>query len=193
MECKTVEADIFTYKGECIVIGCFENDKKSLAALDKKIDGRISSLFDRKEFTGELFQVWLLNTLKKIPAENILLVGLGKQSEFDVEKLRKASGHSTKYLREAGVKRFATFLHYCDMKTTNLGYRSQAVAEGAMLANYKYVEYKTVDRDKIRFVDAVYLLAPKNKKDVESGVNEAVVVSKAQCWVRDLVNTPPSV
>ena len=193
MECKIVESEVFTYKGECIVLGCFENDKASLSDLDKKLDGRISSLFERKEFTGELFQIWLLNTLKKISAENILLVGLGKKEEFDAEKLRKASGHSTKYLREAGIKIFATVLHHTEVKDAGVKFLAQIVTEGAMLANYKFVEYKTVDRDKIRFVDSVVLLASKNKKDVESGVNEAVVVSKAQCWVRDLVNMPPSV
>ncbi|MBI4017058.1 MAG: leucyl aminopeptidase [Candidatus Aenigmarchaeota archaeon] len=193
MNVKVEESDIFTYEGECIVLGCFETDRKHLAVLDKKFDGRISSLFKRKEFTGELFQLWLLNTLRKIPAENILLVGLGKKEEFDAEKLRKASGHAAKFLREAGVKVFATVLHHSEVTGASVRFLAQTVTEGAVLANYKFVEYKTVDRDKIRFVDSVVLLASKNKKDVESGVNEAVVVSKAQCWVRDLVNSPPSI
>ncbi len=190
MQCKVIASDVLNYKGECVVIGCFENDKKSLAALDKKIDGRLSSLFERKEFTGELFQLWLLGTHNKISAENLFLVGLGKQKEFDAEKLRKASGHATKFLREAGIKKFALALHHYEIKNVSRAERAKVVTEGAVLANYKYVEYRTVDRDKIRFVEAVDILG---SKELDSAVKEGMIVSAAQCWVRDLVNTPPSV
>ncbi|MBI4147846.1 leucyl aminopeptidase [Candidatus Woesearchaeota archaeon] len=190
MECKIVEQDVLSYKGECVVVGCFENDRKILAELDRKLDGRISSLFGRKEFVGELFQLWMISTMKKLPAEHVLLVGLGKQGECDPEKLRRASGHATRYLREAGVKRFGAALHVAQGDAQA---RVQAVVEGAILANYRYVTYRTVEKEKIRFVDGVDILAVREKKEAEQGVREGQVLAACQCWVRDLVNTPPSV
>ncbi len=192
MKCTIQEQDVFTSKADCVIVGCFEHDFKALAALDKKINGSIKRFFDRKEFVGELFQHRLVQTCTHIPAEYILLIGLGKQIDFTAEKLRKASALATRILRTARISHAATTLHTLLLKELSAAQRTQVVAEGTVLANYQYTAYKTIDVNKIFFVETLDFLTTHNKKEAQEGLRNATILAHAQCWVRDLVNTPPS-
>ena len=193
MKCTIQEHDVFTSKADCVIVGCFEHDFKTLAALDKKLNDSIKRLFDRKEFTGELFQHRLVQTCARIPAEYILLIGLGKQADFNAEKLRKTSALATRILRTARISHAATTLHTILLKELSAAQRAQTVTEGALLANYQYTTYKTIGVDKIFFLETLDFLSPHNKKEFTEGINQGNIIAQAQCWVRDLVNTPPSV
>lgn len=184
MKCSVEVGDVFSVKVECVVVGFFEDERKSLDGLDKSLSGKIGRLFQRREFSGELGQSRLVCSEGLLPAENVLLVGLGKRKDCSFERLRRASACSVRVLRGLGVKNVATVIHQ------HLVGSAQAVVEGALLANYQFVKYKTQNVDKLRFVESFVLLVSSNKKDVEFGVREGVVLAQAQCWVRDVVNAP---
>src|SRR3972149_6847745 len=89
------------HKTACFVVGAFEG---------KKPNGLVSKLFKDKDFEGKPNQTRLIYTQGKIPAERVLLVGLGKEKEFKIEKLRQASGNSSKAVRDLGLKKISTSL-----------------------------------------------------------------------------------
>jgi len=59
------------------------------------------------DFKGELYECQLLYTQGALPARRVLITGLGKKGDFDLEKWRGASAKAGKYIRDSGIKQFA--------------------------------------------------------------------------------------
>jgi len=174
---------------EAVILGAFEpNPDGILTELNKLLDKAVEPLIRKKEFTGELGQMKLINTLKKLPCENILLIGLGKRDEFDLERLRRVSGSAAKALRDDGIRTIATTLHNVPTKKATLREQAQATVEGAILGLYQFTKYKTLNKEKIKNVKSLTLL--EADKATEEGSAAGKIIADAQCSVRDLVNEP---
>lgn len=176
---------------EAVILGGFEPKPNSLLEeLNRLLDGVVDNIIRKKEFTGEIGQLKLINTLKKLPCENVLLVGLGKRDEFTLEQLRRASGYAAQALRDNGIKTIATTLHLLPTKKATLREQAQAATEGTILGNYQFTKYKTLNNEKIKEVKSLTLL--EADKAAEEGANAGKIVAEAQCWARNLVNEPGS-
>ena len=174
---------------EAVIVGAFEPKPDGiLDELNKLLDKAVEPMIKKKEFTGEFGQMRLINTLKKLPCENILLVGLGKRDEFDLENLRRISGTVSRALRDQGIKEFASTLHTLPTKKATLREQSQAVVEGSILGAYHFTKYKTLKREKIKEVKKVTLL--NADKATEEAAPAGKIIADAQCLSRDLVNEP---
>jgi leucyl aminopeptidase len=191
MQVKVVDEKLDSFKTELIVVGLFSPAEKlpaELKAVDEKLNGAIAHAIKGKEFEGEWQQFRLVSTLGKIPAKNILLLGLGKKDDANLETLRKASGLSAKIARDfCGITEYATTLHTLDVKSTE-DERAQAVAEGSVLGAYQYLKYKTVDKKKIKVISQVTLVGD----GVHNSVKKGTVLAECANLVRDLVNEPAS-
>ncbi|MBV2095619.1 MAG: leucyl aminopeptidase, partial [Candidatus Thiodiazotropha sp. (ex Codakia orbicularis)] len=72
-------------KTACLVVGIFSKRQLSPLAqqLDKSCKGALQRIVKRGDMDGESGQLLLLYDLPGVAAERILLVGLGKQREFN--------------------------------------------------------------------------------------------------------------
>jgi leucyl aminopeptidase len=164
-----------------------------LEKVDREWKGFITNLIKQGDFKGELFQCQLIYTQGALPAQRVLLAGLGKREEFDLEKWRGASSKAGQTLRDSGFKKF-TF----QVKGLN-GYIEEALAEsfitGLLLGTYQYKEFKTVEREKIKEIEEVVLLGETDEeiRSIQKGVRLGEIVSESVCLARDLVNGPSNV
>jgi leucyl aminopeptidase len=192
MRVLVADAKLDSFKSEVIVVGMFSKEKSvpsSLKSVDDKLHGAISHVLKGKEFEGEFGQFFLISTIDKIPARNILLVGLGEQKDCTMEILRRIAGFSVKIVRDIfGVTSFATTLHELDVPKSSRDERAQVVAEGTVLGAYQYLKFKTVDKNKIKILEEVILVG----NDVKDAVKKGVTLAECQCLVRDLANEPGS-
>jgi leucyl aminopeptidase len=180
------------FDGEAVVLGVFEPKPDALLAeINKLLEGAIDHIIKKKEFTGEAGQIKLIHTLKKMPCEHILLVGLGKRDEFGLEQLRRASGLAARVLRDNGILSFATLLHNIPAKKATLREQAQAVAEGTILGEYQFIKYKTQNKDKIKQLKKIVLL--EAEKAAEEGARAGKIIADAQNTAREWVNEPGSV
>jgi leucyl aminopeptidase len=174
---------------EAVVLGVFEGSQDGiLNELNKLLDKAVDHIIRKKEFLGESGQMKLINTLKRLPCEHVLLVGLGKRDEFDLEKLRRVSATASRALRDNGIKAAATTLHTVSAKRATYREQAQAVVEGAILGTYQFNKYKTMNREKIKEFKVLTLL--EADRAVEEGAEAGKIIADAQSWVRDLVNEP---
>src|SRR6185369_8787290 len=158
MKIDVKSADPLKHVTPALIIGCWENDGDRLfTACDAALDGCLARLAATREFSGKVNTTRLLHTLGRLPAERLLLVGLGKRAEMDDERLRQASGNAVQALRSARVASFATALHLAGACGTAL----EAVCEGALLGGYAFELYKTKDRDERFSFEGMTLLLPK--------------------------------
>ncbi len=77
-----------------------------IRTIDSEWKGFLSNLMKQGDFKGELYQCQLLYTHEALPAKRVLIAGLGKKQDFDLEKWRGASAKAGKYIRDSGLKRF---------------------------------------------------------------------------------------
>jgi leucyl aminopeptidase len=181
------------YPCELLLIFSFESPEKlegPIQNVDLEWGGFISTLMRQGDFKGELFQCRLFHTHGAIPAQRVLLAGLGKRGEFDLEKWRGASSRAGQFIRDSGVKQFVF-----QMRKLN-GHLERELTEsfviGLLLGLYQFNEFKTLDRDKIKEIEELILLGETGGEilSISDGLRTGKIISEAVCMARDLVNGP---
>ena len=174
---------------QVLVLGCFEDAEQEpyFTLLDERLKGYLSVLYNRKEFTGSLSKVKMVDTLGGIPAERVLLTGLGKKRELTGEKIRQACGTVSQTLRIPGIQSIGMVL------PGGLEHVHAAV-EGVLLGGYSFDCYKTKQEEQA-CVETMTILhdGKKSAASAENAVKEAGIVCDAVFFARDLVSQPGNV
>jgi leucyl aminopeptidase len=175
-----------------LVIGCFEDAQDEIfAACDAALEGCLGRLAANREFTGKAATSRLVHTQGKLPAEQLLLVGLGKRDTLDLERLRQAAGNAVQALRGARVARFSSALQLAGVLPEAL----EAVGTGALLGSYSFEWYKTKDREERFSFEGMTLLLPQGSDPEPARARIEAVESLCQGvrLARDLVSQPGNV
>lgn len=181
------------YPCELLLLFSFESPESlegPIQNVDLEWDGFISTLMKQGDFKGELFQCRLLYTHGSFPAKRILLTGLGKQSEFDLEKWRGASSKAGQFIREAGIKQFIfqikKFGSFLEEGLT------ESFVEGLLLGTYQFREFKTLESEKMKEIEEVILLGEGKDelKAIQQGLHRGKIISESVCLTRNLANAP---
>jgi leucyl aminopeptidase len=144
----------------------------------------------RHGFTGKVGQTLTLHAGDPRGPE-IIVVGVGGASSLagdaGLEALRRASAA---FVRAAGQGGSAA-LFMPDGTTLDVELAAAAVAEGAMLASYRYDTYRTDDNPG-PLARLAIVGPPEGVAGVEAGVKRGARVAESVALARDLVNEPPS-
>lgn len=193
MEIKVEKGTAEKYPCELLLLFAFESPEP-LAGPMKSVDlewkGFISSLIQEGDFKAELFEFRLYHTQGALPARRVLLAGLGKKSEFDLEKWRGASSKAGQFIRDAGIKQFAFQIEKLgDLPEEVL---TEAFATGLLLGLYQFNVFKTLEREKIKAIQEAVLLGETEEKtrSMGEGLKKGRIISEAVSMARDLVNGP---
>ncbi len=193
MQIKINTTKIEQIKTQLLAIGYFEDGQNTLAKkFDKQLNNSIEKAEKQKEFSGELLHTKILSTLGRLPFDQLLLVGLGKQKEFTIERLRRAAATAVLAAKNLGVKQYATNLQSVELNKT-LEEKICAVTQATILATYQFIEYKTVDKNKIKFIDIFEIAQEDNTKEAENALKKSKIITQAVCLARDMVNHPACV
>ena len=152
---------------DVIIISLFENVIKipsELNTLNKVAGGAISSLLQNGDFTGKLNETTMVPTDKKIIPKRILLVGLGKSTEFSLDKVRQAAGTATRVVQGKKFNNPSILLYKIEIKGISLEDVTRSVVEGILLSLYNFTMYKTL-----------------KKEDKSNITNYSLVVQKKRC------------
>lgn len=180
-------------KSQAIILALFE-DRKKLAGvalqIDKQTDGLISELIVNHDFEAKPSQISVIYTRGLLPAKRIALVGLGKESEFNLEKLRIAFAKVMQHLRNLNIKEAATSIDWSLIPNAK-DKIAQAVAEGALLGLYQFTSFKTIDRKDLKNMERLNIISEeKGFSLIEATVKKAQVITQAVYFTRDLVSAP---
>jgi len=134
MNIRLVNQSLFTQPLPAVVVFAFQKEPPAVPASLKPALQRLTA----KEFDGSDRQLLLVHTVGKagVRAARLLLVGLGKPADFTIEKLRRATGNVVKRLRDLGLDNAGLQLQ------TDTAEAVGAVVEAAILADYKFAEFK---------------------------------------------------
>jgi leucyl aminopeptidase len=181
----------------CLVAGVFAGGKLPLAAqnLDKASHGYLSKLFKDGTFEGRNGQNLLLLTVPGIGAAQLMLVGLGKEKDFNLRAYRKTAYIAARALNENGVREAASTLSLIPVPDTDAYQRVRHALEAAMEANYRFDQCKG-KQDKHKPTLQKLALLVSGREDLhagEKGLRDGNAISTGIALAKDLGNMPPNI
>jgi leucyl aminopeptidase len=159
----------------------------TVAELPEAVRGMIEELKQSGELTGKVHETTLLHRPAGLAARALLVVGAGKQEKFTTAVLRRLAGAALRYLRERGLRGVAWLLGEQHRGAEAV----QAIAEGAILADYDADRYQT-KRDTEKRIDEFWFATGGKAADDEerAAADRGRIIAEAQNFTRDLVNEP---
>jgi leucyl aminopeptidase len=115
-------------------------------------------------------------------------IGIGDQGTIDSAGLRSAAAAFARAVPKHA--HLATNLTDVDGLDGNVA--AQAVAEGVLLASYRYTGLKNEPANASRLESLTLVAGDKRSKDVAKGADRGKVVASAAAYARELANTPPT-
>ncbi len=170
----------------------FENQAGTphIKALDKLTRGLVTSLLSTGEFKPELHRTCLIHRPARLKAQRLLLVGAGKEAEFNLARLREVAGTALRCSRQARCKSIALLM--CGGFPAAESART--AAEGALYGNYESEIYKTRDVETREVEELVLLIEGKIRRhEAEEGIRRGMIVGDAVNLARTLGNEPANV
>ncbi|MDW7644975.1 MAG: leucyl aminopeptidase [Desulfuromonadales bacterium] len=185
-------------KTACLVLGVFEGKFKTplLKELDQALGGALGRAVRDGEFTGKARETVLFHPGKALPAERVLLAGLGKEKSAGLEYLRQVAGTVIGALQSRRIHSFACNFLSLPVRGGGLGERAQAVAEGLLLGTYRFDRFRTENGKELPppMKDGVLLVDKQAEVTAaRRGLDEARAICRGVCLARDLVNEPGNV
>ena len=194
MEIKIIVDDITNIKGGAIIVNFFEGMEHldgDIAAVDKALAGAISQLISQGEIKGKLNEITLIHSLGKLPADRVVVTGLGKQQEISLNKIRGAVAETCRRLRQKGIDNIATVAQGAGISGLSLESSAQAVTEGALLGLYSFRKHITRKDDEYREIKQLSIVGSDEAKPLlEQGSTKGRVLAEAANLARDMVNEP---
>jgi leucyl aminopeptidase len=192
LEIKVIAGDIAQIEADAIVVNLFEGVEQpggATAAVDKALDGAISSLISRGEIKGKFGEVSIVHTFGKLPAGIAAIAGLGKRQDFNVDKIRGVAGEFCRSLRKLNCHKIATILHGAGVGDIELEASAQAIAEGALLGLYTFSKYKKPEYEDIE--EMLIVVREEDKIPIlEPAIQKGKAMAEAANLARDMVNEP---
>ena len=178
------ETKIEKKTSQVLVIGYFEDEEYSqlFHSLNKEIVKAGRQFLDK--YSSKFGCMSELNTLSKMPAQNILFVGLAKKTDFNAEKARIISGKIVQYLKEFDIEEFSIVPF--DLSDEII----EAITEGIILSSYSFDKYKT--KSEKNHLQTVAILCNSKSKHFQTIIDRASIISETVNFARDVSNLPPN-
>src|SRR5262249_15356450 len=93
----------------------------------------------KERYEGKLLQSFSMPTRGAARFKHLIVIGLGKKEEFKTDYLRRAAGAAVRSAAALKERELAVHLPAKFVQQR----MAQAIAEGATLAGYKFLRYKT--------------------------------------------------
>ena len=199
MDIKVVQGDIAQVDAPALIVNLFEGVESpggATGAMDKALDGAISQLIKDGEIKGKKGETTLIHTFGKIPAGRVVVLGLGKSDDFDVEVVRKTMGSTCRYLRKLDIRRAATIAHGSGIGGLEVADAGQGLAEGSILGLYRFKTYLTKNpEDNAKELEELLVVEMERDKValLEEGIRRGRIIAEAAMIARDMVNEPANI
>ncbi|MBE7518915.1 MAG: leucyl aminopeptidase [Thermoflexaceae bacterium] len=195
MDIRIETGDITSSTADAVVVNLFEGMTSpggATGAVDRALDGAISRLIAQGDIRGKSGELTLVHTLGKIPTPRVVVAGLGKRQDFDIDAIRNLSANVVRFLRRPGVKTVATIAHGAGIAGLPAAACAQAIAEGSLLGAYRFTRYKSAKDDENGEVETVVLVEhdPAKAGVMAPAMARGVVMARATNLQRDLANEP---
>jgi leucyl aminopeptidase len=184
----------------CLAVGIYTPNKLSAPAqlLDQVTGGAIKQILRRGDHSGKTGETLLLHHLPNSPAERVLLVGCGKEKEFNDSRYREVTAAAINALKKTGATEVTSFLTELEVKGRDVVWKIRQAVEITEAALYRFdkLKKKSENGENERRALKRMILAVPRRSDLPAGeqaVKEAIAIASGVNLAKDLGNLPGNI
>jgi leucyl aminopeptidase len=184
----------------CVIVGIFDRRKptESAAILDTVSEGPIASCLRRGDMDGKAGTTLVLHGLTGIFADRVLLVGLGRERDFDEAAFRKACATAARAVRATGAVDAVSYLTHLSVKGRDYHWNVMQAALNTCETYYRFdaCRGEAARRDLPRYkLERLTFDVPRRSDlpEAEKGLAEALAIDAGRTLTKDLGNLPGNV
>ncbi len=195
MQIRVESGDIATSPSPAVVVNLFEGVTSpggGTGAADSALGGAISQLIAAGDIRGKEGEITVIHTMGRLPSPRVVVLGLGKASEFSLDKVRDLAAVLGRYLRKLNIREASTIAHGAGIAGLAAEACAQAIAEGTILGTYRFLRHKGKPDNDEGSLDSLTIVEhdPAKVEPLQAGVDRGIVLAEAACLARDLANEP---
>lgn len=185
-------------RSPCLVVGVYAGRRLSSAAgeIDEVSGGHIGAILRRGDHQGKVGQTLLLHRVPNLPSERVLLVGGGKEKEFNEARYREATAAAVAALKNTGAAEATSYLTELEVKGRDIQWKLRHAVEITEAVLYRFDQLKSKkDEDNKRALRRLILSVPR-RSDLtpgETAVKQGAAIAGGVKLARDLGNLPGNI
>lgn len=199
MDIRYVSCSPATIKVDAVAVALFQDNglTEEARTLDQGLKGCLSAALDAREISGKTGECLVLRDCHHAPARRIVLVGLGKSSDYRgaeglraFEKAMQSLGKTLLALQCPAAAVFAPAPDGCGIQA-----HARILTAALNRAAYRYAALKSTPAEpafKLKQI-TVALPAATDANLAARGVSEGQALASGEALARDLGNTPPNI
>jgi leucyl aminopeptidase len=179
---------------DCVVVGVFEKRRLAPTAesLDRAARGHLREVLKRGDMDGRAGTSRLLVDVPHLACERVLLVGLGRESDFGAKQYRLAIRNAVSTLVDTGARDVHLCVPELHVAGKDMVWKLRHAAIAAADALYQFEEMKS-KKSPARRLRSVTFLQPGRNLTGARGLVEGRAISAGMALARDLGNLPANV
>ena len=195
MQFSTKAAEPAAVKTGCVVVGVFEGRELTGAAkvIERASKGQLAHILARGDLEGRLGTTLLLHDIAGIAAERVLLVGLGKASDFGPKQYREAVRSAVRALSEGGAADATLFLAEVKVKERDREWALMHAAAVAADTTYRFDQLKSKKNDARPLARLTLGLSGKSTRAEADAAQRGAALAAGQSLAKDLGNLPSNI
>jgi leucyl aminopeptidase len=197
MDIKVLSTPATSARTDVLVLGVFSDGAQPVAtqAVDQASKGKLTALLRRGDLEEAPGSTLLLHDLPGTTAERVLLVSLGKRSEFNEQRYQQALRSVAKTLATSAAKEAGLTLAEVDLPGRSLTWRLQQAALLLADGTYRFDAPRAKGANGHgRGVQQTHLLIDdKVAPELERAVTRGLAIADGMALTKDLGNLPGNV
>ena len=160
--------------------------------LDKDLLAKIKFTLDDEDFKCKNGEIQNINLFRIESPKRIILVGVGKKEDFNLDKLRKSIA---KAVKEAATLKSKSIDINIDslVSLMSLDELVRTITEATVMAEYKFDKYKSDKKTSTLEQFTIIYTQEEGLQNINNGINEGIVLGHANLLARTLVNEPANI
>ena len=181
----------------CIIVGVYANGKPGRGAemVDAASKGELTRLIKAGDISGRLGTTLMMSDVSGVRARRVLVVGLGKVSEFNVAKYRRAIATTAAAVKHSKIRDLVSYLSLETVGDLGPYYLARYTIESIGNALYAFHETKSGRKPKAPALRKIGIASASRSDGNKAlrGAEHGAAIVEGMSLAKDLGNLPPNI
>ena len=182
---------------DCVIVGVYERGRLSTGAadIDSASGGSLKRHLKNGDISGQLGRCAVFTDVTGVKATRVAVVGLGKFSEFDIARYRRALGAALQAIASSKSRQILNALTLEDVNGAGSYYLARHTAQSVGDAMYRFTAMKSGRKLPLMPLRKVGMSIAKRGDAAKSmrGAEHGGAIAAGMSLARDLGNLPANV